>query len=1258
MARRLADLSVGARLAVLAAIATVVSVVLGGLRVAGDLAIVRAAQGQARAAEYLEALSEVLQRVAEHRGLTARLLLGEDTRAKLAVKQREVQAAFEAAAEVDRRHGGLPGNGRVLDGLRATWAGIVADLGAMTPEESFLRHTHLIAGIVELLRQVAEASRIGQDSPSEVASLAAAAVGPLPQAIDVMGQLRLLGAVILGKGSATVEERAEVRERIGTVRVLRAEFQRWFQAALKISPRARDALEGKLGRSDQLTEQYLALAERAIVRAERLAVPASEYFEVATRAIDAHFDLYREAMRVLRETAVRRAAQARRESWTVAGLLALVVAAVAVGGLVVTRSVTKPVGRLVRALERVESGDLQVEVGLQGRDELAYLARTFDRVTARLRLTTRQQELLRSLASILNRHVDLQSMLQEACPLVQELLDAEAVWIYVLEDGSFRLGAAAGAPAGLAEDDYRELRWQPCRCQEQVLLGELRESKNLVECVRLERLQQAGLRAHGSVPLESSGKVMGLMNFARSDWAEIEDRTLQLAGMAADSLAVAIARAQLYAQAERDRQREREATATLARALLGVVDLKRVAAETFAVLRDFLRPDAVALLVRDPSETQLELVLGWGWPEEYDRVLLEPDTSSPVAWAVAHRRSTVEDLARQDLPFEVPDALRAAGTRTIFVLPLLADRQLTGALVLTYREPRPFGQEELEFAAGVAGVAGVAVERALEHHQNRVLFEEVPVGLYRSTPSGRLLDVNRVLVRMLGYPDRESLLSTPAAALYVNPDDRTRWQELIHRHGAVTGFETQWRRWDGEVLSVRESARVVRDAAGRPAYYEGAVEDITVRKQLEANLYELANYDGLTGLFNRRRFREELERAASQAKRTGRSLAVLVVDLDHCNEINDRLGPSQGDEVLRRVAETLREKAPAESCLARIGGDSFGLCLVDVEAQAAAELAEALVASVRGWAAGRGGLRLFVTVSCGLALFPQHADSSDELLMLAEQAMYAAKSEGRDRVVVASPDPAWRARYLAPLEELSWLREVVSRGELLAFGQPILDLRSGQVRRYELLVRLPRPEGGILEPARFLDLAEQHGLVAEIDLWMCRRAVQLLRSHPEVLVHVNLSAPTLTDEAAFQRLLDVVGELGEGSSRLVLEITERMALAELPRVMPAVEALRSRGVQLALDDFGTGISSLYLLRHLSSDCVKVDRVFVRNVTSHVEDLAIVRSVVELCHSWGREVVAEGVEDGETLELLRQLGVEYAQGYFIARPAPDEVILSG
>jgi diguanylate cyclase (GGDEF)-like protein/PAS domain S-box-containing protein len=1175
-------------------------------------------------------------------------------------KQQEVQLAFDVWAELHRRPGPRPRTAQDVQALREAWLRIAHRLPSMAAEESFREHTELISQVLGLMQRAGTASALLQNPSPEVTVLSDVVAGPLPRAIEAMGQLRALGSQALVRRQAGLADRAALQERVGSVRGLEAEFRRQLALAFEANPKLKSALEGPLERGDRLVAQYLRLAEEAVVRAEPPTLPAAEYFAVATRAIDTRFHLYREVARVLREAAAARAARLRRAAWTAAGLLAATLVASAVAGVVAARSLTRPLGQLVRALERMEGGDLDARVGLEGQDEVAQVARTFDRVAAQLQLATRQEELLRSLASVLNRHTDLHAMLQEACPLLQELLSARSVWVFVRDGPQFDLVAAVGVPEELAEDDYRELRWQPCRCQEQLLRGSLQGPVNVVDCLRLENLAQRlprahRPRAHGSVPLRSGQRIVGLLNFLRGDWVEVDDRTLQLAQVAADTVGVAIERA-LHARAERARQREQEATANLARALLGVVDLRRIAAEAFAALRDFLPPDGVALLVRDPSESHLELVAAEGWPEGYRWIPLRPAGSSPVAWSVAHRTSTVEDLARGELPFEVPAPLRAAGVRTVVVLPLLADHRPMGALVLTYREPRALQAHELEFAAAVAGVAGVAVERALEHLQNRVLFEEVPVGLYRSTPGGRFLDVNRVLVRMLGYPDRESLLHTPATALYVDPEDRTRCQELLHRDGVVTGFETYWRRWDGSVLAVREHARVVRDASGSPAYYEGAVEDISARKHLEANLYLLANYDGLTGLFNRRRFLEEVARAVRQAGVAG-SVAVLMVDLDYFKEVNDRLGPLRGDDVLRAVADLLRRALPQEAALARLGGDSFGLCVAGVEADSAVALGRTLVEAVRQHTVQVAEASVPMTASCGVALFPGHARDPQDLVAMAEVAMYAAKAEGRNRVVLASPEASWRARYRTAVEDLARLREAVGQGRLVSVAQPIVDLRSGAVSRYELLARV-QVEGRTLAPSEFLDLAERHGLVRDIDLWICQQAAGLLRKHAGLRLHVNLSGPTLADPGALEQLRALAGALGREAHRLVVEVTERMALADLDRVVPAVEALKSCGFQLALDDFGTGVSSLYLLRHLPVDYVKVDRSFVRNLVSQPQDRAIVRSVQELCQSWGRELIAEGVEDPETLALLREMGVDYAQGFQLGRPAPVDELLPG
>ncbi|MCS7235322.1 MAG: HAMP domain-containing protein, partial [Armatimonadota bacterium] len=383
----LSNLRVWVKLALFGAAAVALSVVLAAWRVAGDRAALEAARQELRGAEYLEALSHVFQKVAEHRGLAARLLSGADVRSELAQTQQELRAAFDAAGHVDRRHGRYLETTQVFDRLRGSWDRIASSLESLKPEESFQQHSQLVAEILDLIWHVGVASGITLDPYADGLYLGNTVIGPLPQAIEQMGQLRSLGSGALTRRSVTLRDRAALQERIGAVRLLEREFTRQLEEAFRANPVARAALEPKLKEGDRLVEEYLRVAEEQVVRADRLTASPEAYFALATRAIDSRFDLYREATRSLREVLGARVSQTQRGIWSVATTSALLVAAVAAFGVATTRSVTGPLGRLVQALQRVAQGDLRVEVGLQGRDEVAQVAQAFDRVVAWLRDT-------------------------------------------------------------------------------------------------------------------------------------------------------------------------------------------------------------------------------------------------------------------------------------------------------------------------------------------------------------------------------------------------------------------------------------------------------------------------------------------------------------------------------------------------------------------------------------------------------------------------------------------------------------------------------------------------------------------------------------------------------------------------------------------------------------------------------------------------------------------------------------------------------
>lgn len=259
---------------------------------------------------------------------------------------------------------------------------------------------------------------------------------------------------------------------------------------------------------------------------------------------------------------------------------------------------------------------------------------------------------------------------------------------------------------------------------------------------------------------------------------------------------------------------------------------------------------------------------------------------------------------------------RRAAVQMRLNLPMITGDQPAAVIVADYVAPRPIGEDQIRLATLVVGIATPSVAGALDNQRNRALFERLPIGLYRSTPDGRLLDVNGAMVRLLGYPDRQTLLSTHAVKLYGNPEDRVRWQQLMEQQGVVLGFEVQWRRFDGTLIWVREST----DAAGRPADYEGSAEDITARKRFEEAIHYLASHDALTGVFHQQRFQEELSRLIAEARRSGETGAVLFVDVDNFKEVNGRLGHRAGNTVLQQVAQATGRRLRTGETLARVGG--------------------------------------------------------------------------------------------------------------------------------------------------------------------------------------------------------------------------------------------------------------------------------------------------------------------------------------------------
>ncbi|MGH8970836.1 MAG: putative bifunctional diguanylate cyclase/phosphodiesterase [Actinomycetes bacterium] len=428
-----------------------------------------------------------------------------------------------------------------------------------------------------------------------------------------------------------------------------------------------------------------------------------------------------------------------------------------------------------------------------------------------------------------------------------------------------------------------------------------------------------------------------------------------------------------------------------------------------------------------------------------------------------------------------------------------------------------------------------------------------------------------------------------------------------------------------------------------------------LRSQAERTAHQ-ALHDPLTGLPNRTLLQDRVGQALRAADRAKAPVALVVLDLDRFQEVNDTLGHEHGDDLIRRVAARLRGTARAADTVARLGGDEFAVLLAGVDGEAGA-----LVAAERLREALRppfdvGGLQLAVEASMGVAVYPTDAADADALLRHADVAMYVAKRSHSGTVVY---DPADDHHSTERLQMLAELRIAIETGELVLRYQPKLNLETGRVTGVEALVRWVHPQRGILGPLEFIPVAERTGLIHSLTDEVLRMAVtQASRWRAEgtpLVVSVNVSTRSLRSVEFPDRVLDLIEEHGLPAELLCLEITETTIMEDPQRALEVLTRLHEAGVRLSIDDFGTGYSSLAYLKRLPLDELKVDRSFVSNLTTNDRDRVIVTSTVALGRSLGLDVVAEGVEDDDTRTALRELGCDLAQGFLWSVPVePEEV----
>jgi diguanylate cyclase (GGDEF)-like protein/PAS domain S-box-containing protein len=547
-------------------------------------------------------------------------------------------------------------------------------------------------------------------------------------------------------------------------------------------------------------------------------------------------------------------------------------------------------------------------------------------------------------------------------------------------------------------------------------------------------------------------------------------------------------------------------------------------------------------------------------------------------------------------------------------------------------------------------------------------FEDAPTGMalvsVDSESPGRFLQVNEAFCAMTGR-SAEELLELGVSDV-THPDDLDRVLALMGQllAGALPRYRTEKRtlRADGQAVWTQVGLSLVRGDDGEPLYAIAHVEDISERKRFETRLQHLADHDALTGLFNRRRFNEELERELAYSKRFGSGGALLLLDIDNFKYVNDTLGHNAGDEVIKAVARLLRERLRETDTLARLGGDEFGVYLPSTNRPDAVALAEALTEIVRERAIVVGDQpAVRVTTSVGVVLVRAPVQvTAEELLTDADIAMYEAKEGGRDRVAVYSAASPQHAQMRARQTWSERIRGALEHDGFKLYCQPIVDLRTRATIKHELLLRMSGEGGALFPPGAFLPVAERFGLMRAIDRWVVAQAIELVASHTrdgsELHVAVNLSGQSVTDPDLPVAIEDLTHNAGIEPSCLVFEVTETAAIANIEEARAFSQRLSDLGCRFALDDFGSGFGSFYYLKYLPFDYLKIDGEFIRGLTASSTDQLVVRTLVQAARGMGKRTIAEFVGDEPTVELLCEYGVDYGQGYHIARPAPVEEVL--
>lgn len=575
----------------------------------------------------------------------------------------------------------------------------------------------------------------------------------------------------------------------------------------------------------------------------------------------------------------------------------------------------------------------------------------------------------------------------------------------------------------------------------------------------------------------------------------------------------------------------------------------------------------------------------------------------------------------------------------------------------------------LEHEMETRKAAELALQR--ERDQAQITLRSIIDGVITTDEHCRVVYLNPAAQDLTGWSQRQAE-GRPLAEVF-NARDMESGGEPVDfqpaddaRAGRQHGENTELTRRDGDVVTVEHSVSPIRDENGRNLGVVLVFHDDTEARELAVQLSYHASHDALTGLLNRRAIEVELAEALRDSRKEGSCHAFLYIDLDQFKVVNDTCGHVAGDELLRQLSKLLQQSTRKNDTLGRLGGDEFGLLLRHCPLTKAQGIAEHLLQTLRTFRFVWHEKTFRVGASIGVATIEAESENIEAVLSAADSACYLAKDKGRSRVQLWLPDDGELTHRRGEMQWVSRIQHALSENRFVLFGQPIVPLNASGSAHQEILVRMLDEHGELILPTAFIPAAERYGLMGDVDRWVIDRALQMLRQQqnawPRVtplMLSINLSGETMADEGILAFIRDRIAAYRVDPRHLCFEVTETAAIANLARAIDLIGELKQDGCRFALDDFGSGLSSFGYLKALPVDYLKIDGSFVRNLDREPVDRVMVKAINEVGHAMQLKTIAEFVENQHIAEELRQMGVDYAQGYGIGQPMAlvDKVAVS-